>query len=95
MTGCSLQGLCVCGSVLSDALIKITVGCFHLYQNLNKQAYDLAKTLLKRTVQTIETCIANVSRANCDSLGRLRLTVPRSCLAICLHKLPLGRLQLR
>lgn len=34
---------------------------FSLEQNLNKQAYDLAKTLLKRTVQTIETCIANVS----------------------------------
>uniref|UniRef100_A0A6Q2XXT6 PDS5 cohesin associated factor A n=1 Tax=Esox lucius TaxID=8010 RepID=A0A6Q2XXT6_ESOLU len=29
------------------------------HKNLNKQAYDLAKTLLKRTVQTIETCIAN------------------------------------
>ncbi|MBN3310209.1 PDS5A protein, partial [Amia calva] len=33
---------------------------FHvLFSNLNKQAYDLAKILLKRTVQTIETCIAN------------------------------------
>ncbi|EMP29562.1 Sister chromatid cohesion protein PDS5 like protein A [Chelonia mydas] len=27
--------------------------------NLNKQAFDLAKVLLKRTVQTIEPCIAN------------------------------------
>ncbi|XP_074443950.1 sister chromatid cohesion protein PDS5 homolog A isoform X2 [Larus michahellis] len=28
-------------------------------KNLNKQAFDLAKVLLKRTVQTIEPCIAN------------------------------------
>lgn len=56
---------------MNNAFIEITIGCFNLYQNLNKQAYDLAKTLLKRTVQTIETCIANVSSANCDSLGRL------------------------
>ncbi|XP_013916980.1 PREDICTED: sister chromatid cohesion protein PDS5 homolog A [Thamnophis sirtalis] len=28
-------------------------------KNLNKQAFDLAKILLKRTVQTIEPCIAN------------------------------------
>lgn len=33
---------------------------FLCVQNLNKQAYDLAKIILKRTVQTIETCIANV-----------------------------------
>ncbi|PIO35195.1 hypothetical protein AB205_0181140 [Aquarana catesbeiana] len=30
-----------------------------LFSNLNKQAFDLAKVLLKRTVQTIEPCIAN------------------------------------
>lgn len=59
-------------AVLNNAFIKVTVARFNLHQNLNKQAYDLAKTLLKRTVQTIETCIANVSRANCDSLGRPR-----------------------
>lgn len=36
--------------------------CFFplFFQNLNKQAFDLAKVLLKRTVQTIEPCIANV-----------------------------------
>lgn len=76
-------------TVLNNALIKITVGCFNLCQNLNKQAYDLAKTLLKRTVQTIETCIANVSSANCDSLGRLPslvlvLVFPSACTIWCL-----------
>lgn len=30
-------------------------------QNLNKQAYDLAKALLKRTAQAIEPYITNVS----------------------------------
>lgn len=60
-------------AVWNKAFIKLTLGCFLFYQNLNKQAYDLAKTLLKRTVQTIETCIANVSSANCDSLRRRRL----------------------
>lgn len=31
------------------------------FQNLNKQAYDLAKALLKRTAQAIEPYITNVS----------------------------------
>lgn len=86
MTCCSLRGSPV--AVWNNVFIKITVGCFNLYQNLNKQAYDLAKTLLKRTVQTIETCIANVSSANCDSLGRLcfpalDLVSPSACTNWC------------
>jgi len=35
--------------------------CFFSPQNLNKQAYDLAKALLKRTAQAIEPYITNVS----------------------------------
>lgn len=34
---------------------------FFSSQNLNKQAYDLAKALLKRTAQAIEPYITNVS----------------------------------
>lgn len=34
-----------------------------VFQNLNKQAYDLAKALLKRTAQAIEPYITNVSFA--------------------------------
>lgn len=34
---------------------------FSSSQNLNKQAYDLAKALLKRTAQAIEPYITNVS----------------------------------
>lgn len=33
----------------------------YIFQNLNKQAYDLAKALLKRTAQAIEPYITNVS----------------------------------
>ncbi len=33
-----------------------------VFQNLNKQAYDLAKALLKRTAQAIEPYITNVSK---------------------------------
>lgn len=33
----------------------------YTFQNLNKQAYDLAKALLKRTAQAIEPYITNVS----------------------------------
>lgn len=35
---------------------------FYIFQNLNKQAYDLAKALLKRTAQAIEPYITNVSQ---------------------------------
>lgn len=35
---------------------------FFFPQNLNKQAYDLAKALLKRTAQAIEPYITNVSQ---------------------------------
>uniref|UniRef100_A0A8C4IVX7 PDS5 cohesin associated factor A n=1 Tax=Dicentrarchus labrax TaxID=13489 RepID=A0A8C4IVX7_DICLA len=45
----------------NEIFIQLFKTLFSLVEltNLNKQAYDLAKTLLKRTVQTIETCIAN------------------------------------
>lgn len=38
------------------------------FQNLNKQAYDLAKALLKRTAQAIEPYITNVSNPSYDQL---------------------------
>lgn len=42
---------------------KIHLSLLHLvFQNLNKQAYDLAKALLKRTAQAIEPYITNVSK---------------------------------
>uniref|UniRef100_A0A3Q3NBK2 PDS5 cohesin associated factor A n=1 Tax=Mastacembelus armatus TaxID=205130 RepID=A0A3Q3NBK2_9TELE len=47
--------------VTQELLDTILINLIPAHKNLNKQAYDLAKTLLKRTVQTIETCIANVS----------------------------------
>lgn len=48
--------------VLSQKLTNsfVTLHIFIVFQNLNKQSFDLAKVLLKRTVQTIEACIANV-----------------------------------
>uniref|UniRef100_A0A671TED7 PDS5 cohesin associated factor A n=1 Tax=Sparus aurata TaxID=8175 RepID=A0A671TED7_SPAAU len=45
--------------VTQELLDTILINLIPAHKNLNKQAYDLAKTLLKRTVQTIETCIAN------------------------------------
>lgn len=40
----------------------VSVFCHkYIFQNLNKQAYDLAKALLKRTAQAIEPYITNVS----------------------------------
>lgn len=63
----------ICGYIISTSTVHLNNQLlFNLFQNLNKQAYDLAKTLLKRTVQTIETCIANVSSSNCDSLARFQ-----------------------
>uniref|UniRef100_A0A8C7K697 PDS5 cohesin associated factor A n=1 Tax=Oncorhynchus kisutch TaxID=8019 RepID=A0A8C7K697_ONCKI len=60
--------------VTQELLDTILINLIPAHKNLNKQAYDLAKTLLKRTVQTIETCIANVSTSN-D--GEERLAVVR------------------
>uniref|UniRef100_A0A8K9Y5Q1 PDS5 cohesin associated factor A n=1 Tax=Oncorhynchus mykiss TaxID=8022 RepID=A0A8K9Y5Q1_ONCMY len=51
--------------VTQELLDTILINLIPAHKNLNKQAYDLAKTLLKRTVQTIETCIANVSTYVC------------------------------
>ncbi|KAI4832412.1 hypothetical protein KUCAC02_015381 [Chaenocephalus aceratus] len=45
--------------VTQELLDTMLINLIPAHKNLNKQAYDLAKTLLKRTVQTIETCIAN------------------------------------
>ncbi|XP_036372439.1 sister chromatid cohesion protein PDS5 homolog A [Megalops cyprinoides] len=45
--------------VTQELLDSILINLIPAHKNLNKQAYDLAKILLKRTVQTIETCIAN------------------------------------
>lgn len=66
-----VQGICGCWNKISAVHLNNQL-LFNLFQNLNKQAYDLAKTLLKRTVQTIETCIANVSSSNCDSLAHFQ-----------------------
>ncbi|XP_012687245.1 sister chromatid cohesion protein PDS5 homolog A [Clupea harengus] len=45
--------------VTQELLDTILINLIPAHKNLNKQAYDLAKALLRRTVQTIETCIAN------------------------------------
>ncbi|RMC14169.1 hypothetical protein DUI87_09259 [Hirundo rustica rustica] len=46
--------------VTQELLDSILINLIPAHKNLNKQAFDLAKVLLKRTVQTIEPCIANV-----------------------------------
>lgn len=48
-------------SVCFLSLIHILKIFVFIFQNLNKQAYDLAKALLKRTAQAIEPYITNVS----------------------------------
>ncbi|TRY76121.1 hypothetical protein DNTS_010240 [Danionella cerebrum] len=45
--------------VTQELLDTILINLIPAHKNLNKQAYDLARTLLKRTVQAIETCIAS------------------------------------
>ncbi|XP_062864577.1 sister chromatid cohesion protein PDS5 homolog A isoform X2 [Trichomycterus rosablanca] len=45
--------------VTQELLDTILINLIPAHKNLNKQAYDLAKTLLKRTVQAIENCIAS------------------------------------
>ncbi|KAJ8262415.1 hypothetical protein GJAV_G00166210 [Gymnothorax javanicus] len=45
--------------VIQELLDTILINLIPAHKNLNKQAFDLARILLKRTVQTIETCIAN------------------------------------
>ncbi|MGH0167598.1 UNVERIFIED_CONTAM: hypothetical protein FKN15_004856 [Acipenser sinensis] len=57
--------------VTQELLDSILINLIPAHKNLNKQAYDLAKVLLKRTVQTIETCIAN------SNDGEERLAVVR------------------
>ncbi|XP_044154394.1 sister chromatid cohesion protein PDS5 homolog A isoform X1 [Bufo gargarizans] len=67
MSSITMEGDGVTQELLDSILINLipahktlpwTRGC-DLNMNLNKQAFDLAKVLLKRTVQTIEPCIAN------------------------------------
>uniref|UniRef100_A0A8C0HBV5 PDS5 cohesin associated factor A n=1 Tax=Chelonoidis abingdonii TaxID=106734 RepID=A0A8C0HBV5_CHEAB len=45
--------------VTQELLDSILINLIPAHKNLNKQAFDLAKVLLKRTVQIIEACIAN------------------------------------
>uniref|UniRef100_A0A4W3IM19 PDS5 cohesin associated factor A n=1 Tax=Callorhinchus milii TaxID=7868 RepID=A0A4W3IM19_CALMI len=45
--------------VTQDLLDSILINLIPAHKNMNKQAYDLAKVLLKRTAQTIEPCIAS------------------------------------
>ncbi|XP_059845040.1 sister chromatid cohesion protein PDS5 homolog A isoform X2 [Hypanus sabinus] len=45
--------------VTQDLLDSILINLIPAHKNVNKQAYDLAKVLLKRTAQTIEPCIAS------------------------------------
>ncbi|XP_067892633.1 sister chromatid cohesion protein PDS5 homolog A isoform X2 [Heterodontus francisci] len=45
--------------VTQDLLDSILINLIPAHKNMNKQAYDLAKILLKRTAQTIEPCIAS------------------------------------
>ncbi|XP_063777196.1 sister chromatid cohesion protein PDS5 homolog A isoform X2 [Pseudophryne corroboree] len=65
MSSITMEGDGVTQELLDSILInlipahKSVTHSFLYYQNLNKQAFDLAKVLLKRTVPTIEPCIAN------------------------------------
>ncbi|MEE6462211.1 hypothetical protein FKM82_001523 [Ascaphus truei] len=45
--------------VTQELLDSILINLIPAHKNLNRQAFDLAKILLKRTAQTIEPCIAN------------------------------------
>uniref|UniRef100_A0A8C2E660 PDS5 cohesin associated factor B n=1 Tax=Cyprinus carpio TaxID=7962 RepID=A0A8C2E660_CYPCA len=51
--------VCEGDSVSQELLDTVLVNLVPAYQNLNKQAYDLAKALLKRTAQAIEPYITN------------------------------------
>lgn len=52
---------------------------FFFSQNLNKQAYDLAKALLKRTAQAIEPYITNVSE-DCKQIWKSMNFQTLSCI---------------
>ncbi|XP_078534440.1 sister chromatid cohesion protein PDS5 homolog A [Lissotriton helveticus] len=45
--------------VTQELLDAILINLISAHKNLNRQAFDLSTALLKRTVQTIEPCIAN------------------------------------
>uniref|UniRef100_A0A8C5Q230 PDS5 cohesin associated factor A n=1 Tax=Leptobrachium leishanense TaxID=445787 RepID=A0A8C5Q230_9ANUR len=45
--------------VTQELLDTILINLIPAHKNLNKQAFDLSRVLLKRTAQTIEPCIAN------------------------------------
>uniref|UniRef100_A0AAY4CW91 PDS5 cohesin associated factor B n=1 Tax=Denticeps clupeoides TaxID=299321 RepID=A0AAY4CW91_9TELE len=53
--------ICEGDSVSQELLDTVLVNLVPAHKNLNKQAYDLAKALLKRTAQAIEPYITNVS----------------------------------
>lgn len=59
-------------------LITVLDFCLFFSQNLNKQAYDLAKALLKRTAQAIEPYITNVSEG-CKQTWKSILSVTELC----------------
>lgn len=60
-------------------LITLLIFCLFVFpQNLNKQAYDLAKALLKRTAQAIEPYITNVSE-DCNQNMEIILSVTELC----------------
>uniref|UniRef100_A0A673K9B4 Sister chromatid cohesion protein PDS5 homolog B-like n=1 Tax=Sinocyclocheilus rhinocerous TaxID=307959 RepID=A0A673K9B4_9TELE len=54
--------VCEGDSVSQELLDTVLVNLVPAHKNLNKQAYDLAKALLKRTAQAIEPYITNVSK---------------------------------
>uniref|UniRef100_A0A8C3PXV5 PDS5 cohesin associated factor B n=1 Tax=Chrysolophus pictus TaxID=9089 RepID=A0A8C3PXV5_CHRPC len=53
--------ICEGDTVSQELLDTVLVNLVPAHKNLNKQAYDLAKALLKRTAQAIEPYITNVS----------------------------------
>uniref|UniRef100_A0A4W4FR09 PDS5 cohesin associated factor B n=1 Tax=Electrophorus electricus TaxID=8005 RepID=A0A4W4FR09_ELEEL len=55
--------VCEGDSVSQELLDTVLVNLVPAHKNLNKQAYDLAKALLKRTAQAIEPYITNVSES--------------------------------
>ncbi|KAJ8336019.1 hypothetical protein SKAU_G00393620 [Synaphobranchus kaupii] len=84
--------------VTQELLDSILINLIPAHKNLNRHAYDLAKVLLKRTVQTIETCIANffnqvlvlgkssvsdLSEHVFDLIQRLFAIDPCSCCLLC------------
>uniref|UniRef100_A0A8B9C6M9 PDS5 cohesin associated factor B n=1 Tax=Anser brachyrhynchus TaxID=132585 RepID=A0A8B9C6M9_9AVES len=66
--------ICEGDTVSQELLDTVLVNLVPAHKNLNKQAYDLAKALLKRTAQAIEPYITNVSE-DCNNDNEERLQV--------------------